>query len=246
MAAFADPPAFTYVVVGHYLSCLGPVIASVWWSSSRHDWVGFAGRRRWVGFAVIGLCWRDSSSLGWIRPCWSFVDGRSCTRRSFVVGWDSSPLGWIRWRWSSLGWIRPLWSSTRCDFLSFAAAGAEASSKLLSFTSLSLWSFVLLVSTSPLSFRRHLVGSVGFKIVRVSQGKRDERKRATTNVVAHFRDAPYGPPISWVPPCGPPSPDPPSSENELPTSFWKGEGQLRLGSVLSLLGRWCLSQHPSQ
>jgi len=36
---------------------------------------------------------------------------------------------------------------------------------------------------------------------------------------AHFRDAPPGPPTSWVPP------NPPSSDDEPPTSLWRGEGR---------------------
>jgi hypothetical protein len=45
-----------------------------------------------------------------------------------------------------------------------------------------------------------------------------------TYVVAHFRDAPPGPPTAF-PPCVPRSPNPPSSDDEPPTSLWRGEGQ---------------------
>ena len=50
------------------------------------------------------------------------------------------------------------------------------------------------------------------------------RKRTTTFIVVHFHDALHGPPIPWVPPCVSPTPIPPLSELELPTSLWKGEG----------------------
>jgi len=42
-------------------------------------------------------------------------------------------------------------------------------------------------------------------------------------------DAPNGPPIPWVPPRIPPSPIPPSSELEPPTSLWTGEGRMERG-----------------
>ncbi len=42
-------------------------------------------------------------------------------------------------------------------------------------------------------------------VVSGGRGKKECRKRATTKVVAHFHDTPAGPPISWVPPCIPPS-----------------------------------------
>ena len=54
MVACVNPPAFTYVVVGCYLSYLGPLIASAWWSSSPWHWAGFAG---------VGLRWGDPSAL---------------------------------------------------------------------------------------------------------------------------------------------------------------------------------------
>jgi len=50
-------------------------------------------------------------------------------------------------------------------------------------------------------------------------GMRDWGKRATTNVMVHFRDAPHGPPTSWVPPYVSPYPNPPSNGNKLPTSL---------------------------
>jgi len=52
-----------------------------------------------------------------------------------------------------------------------------------------------------------------------------------------FRDALDGPPISWVPPCVSPSPIPPSSDDAPPTSLWRGEGQVRLWSILRILSR---------
>ena len=45
-----------------------------------------------------------------------------------------------------------------------------------------------------------------------------------TYVVARFRDAPPGPPTSWVPPGVPDSQNLPSSDDEPPTSLWRGEG----------------------
>ena len=50
-------------------------------------------------------------------------------------------------------------------------------------------------------------------------GMRDWGKRLTTNVVVRFRDAPHGPPTSWVPPYVSPYPNPPSNGNKLPTSL---------------------------
>src|SRR6266567_9409230 len=60
-------------------------------------------------------------------------------------------------------------------------------------------------------------------------GKKEGRKRATTKVMARFRDAPAGPPISWVPPCV--SPPYPLVERDCtrlhrPTSLWGGEGRV--------------------
>ena len=46
-----------------------------------------------------------------------------------------------------------------------------------------------------------------------------------TYVMAHFHDAPPGPPTSWVPPGVPHSPNPLSSDDEPPTSLWREEGQ---------------------
>jgi hypothetical protein len=46
-----------------------------------------------------------------------------------------------------------------------------------------------------------------------------------TYVMAHFRDTPPGPPTSWVPPGVPCSPNPLSSDDEPPTSLWRGEGR---------------------
>jgi len=49
------------------------------------------------------------------------------------------------------------------------------------------------------------------------------------------RDAPGGPLTSWIPPCGSPSPIPPSSgENEPPTSLWK-RGGAAVGGIYSVL-----------
>ena len=50
-------------------------------------------------------------------------------------------------------------------------------------------------------------------------GMRDWGKRVTTNVVVRFRDAPHGPPTSWVPPYVSPYPNPPSNGNKPPTSL---------------------------
>ena len=50
-------------------------------------------------------------------------------------------------------------------------------------------------------------------------GMRDWGKRATTNVVVRFRDAPHGPPTSWVPPYVSPYPNPLSNGNKPPTSL---------------------------
>ena len=59
-----------------------------------------------------------------------------------------------------------------------------------------------------------------------------KEKRAMTFVVARFRDALDGPPIPWVPPCVSP-PQFPSRVNMCPpTSLWRGEGRVRLSSVL--------------
>ena len=42
---------------------------------------------------------------------------------------------------------------------------------------------------------------------------------------ACFHDAPPGHPTSWFPPGVACSPNPPSSDDEPPTSLWRGEGQ---------------------
>jgi len=44
-------------------------------------------------------------------------------------------------------------------------------------------------------------------------------------------DTLHGPPIVWVPPGVSPSLIPPSSELELPTSLWKGEGWMQRDRV---------------
>jgi len=49
------------------------------------------------------------------------------------------------------------------------------------------------------------------------------------------------------PPCVPPSPIPPSSELEPPTSLWKGEGRIQWGLAFpSKVGQLYLSPHPSR
>ena len=50
-------------------------------------------------------------------------------------------------------------------------------------------------------------------------------KWVVTYVVAHFCDAPPGSPTSWVPPGVLHSQKLPSSNDEPPTSLWRGEGQ---------------------
>ena len=54
VAMCVNPLAFLYVVVGCYLTSLGPLIASAWWLSSLWHWAGFTG---------IGLRSGDSSAL---------------------------------------------------------------------------------------------------------------------------------------------------------------------------------------
>jgi hypothetical protein len=61
--------------------------------------------------------------------------------------------------------------------------------------------------------------------------KTEERKRTTIFIVVRFCDAPYRPPIPWVPPRVPPSAIPPSRELEPPTSLGKGEGRVGFDSV---------------
>jgi len=46
-----------------------------------------------------------------------------------------------------------------------------------------------------------------------------------TYVMARFRDAPRGPLTSWSPPGVSRSPNPLLSDDELPTSLWRGEGR---------------------
>src|SRR6266567_3637093 len=70
-------------------------------------------------------------------------------------------------------------------------------------------------------------------------GKKEGRKRATTKVMARFRDAPAGPPISWVPPCV--SPPYPLVERDCTGPHPSGEGRGGCGwmaRVGSELGRW--------
>ena len=70
-------------------------------------------------------------------------------------------------------------------------------------------------------------------------------------IVVRCQDVLDGPPTTWVSPCVSPfpiplyPPFPPLSEFELPTSLWKGEGQMQWGPhILNVL---CLdlSPHPS-
>jgi len=63
-----------------------------------------------------------------------------------------------------------------------------------------------------------------------------KEKRVTTNVVARFRDALDGPPIPWVPPCVSPPQFPSRVSMCPPTSLWRGEGRVRLSSVLGSPG----------
>jgi len=68
------------------------------------------------------------------------------------------------------------------------------------------------------------------ELVSWKEGRKEGRKRTTTKVVVRCRDAPNGPPTTWVslhvsPSSIPLSPAfPPSSEPAPPTSLWKGEG----------------------
>jgi len=113
VAAFVNPPTFVYVVVRGYLSSLGSLIESAWWSSICRYWVGFAGGHRWVGFANVGL---DSPALvfvGGIHRRWAgFAPVGRWSLGRIRRHWSS--LGWIRRRWSSLGWICLGWSCSRC------------------------------------------------------------------------------------------------------------------------------------
>jgi len=61
--------------------------------------------------------------------------------------------------------------------------------------------------------------------------------------MAHFRDTPDGPPISWVPPSAPPSPIPPSSEKEHPHPFEKGRGSW--GCILACEGAMEVEVEPT-
>jgi len=113
VATFVNPPMFVYVVVRRYLSSLGSLIESAWWSSVRRYWVGFASGRRWVGFADVGL---DSLALvfvGGIHRRWAgFAPVGHSSLGRIRQHWSS--LGWICRRWSSLGWICLRWSCSRC------------------------------------------------------------------------------------------------------------------------------------
>ena len=61
------------------------------------QWSSLGGiRRRWAGFDGVGLHWGDSSSLGWIYPCWSFVV-RWDSLSLVVVGVDSPALVVVGW-----------------------------------------------------------------------------------------------------------------------------------------------------
>ena len=61
-----------------------------------------------------------------------------------------------------------------------------------------------------------------------------------------FHDTPRGPPNSWVSPPVSTSRIPPSSENEPPTSLWKGEGWVEMHPHLwGKLRGWDLGPHPS-
>jgi hypothetical protein len=52
---------------------------------------------------------------------------------------------------------------------------------------------------------------MGFEIIRGLGKEVIREERATTSVVARFRDALDGPPTCWVPPCVSVTPIPPSS-----------------------------------
>jgi len=59
--------------------------------------------------------------------------------------------------------------------------------------------------------------------------------------VVHCVDVLDGPPTPWVPPRVSPSPIPPSSKQKLPTSLWKGEGQMQWHLGFSVSGGVCIS-----
>ena len=68
-----------------------------------------------------------------------------------------------------------------------------------------------------------------------------------SGIMVFFRDIPHRPPTSWVPPCIAPSLTPPSSDDELPTSLWKGMGQVWLGqSSCTCWGCFQSGPHPSR
>ena len=74
---------------------------------------------------------------------------------------------------------------------------------------------------------------------RVVSGGEGRRKWAMTFVVARFCDALCRPPISWVPPCVPPTVPPGRAVSNRPTSLYRGEGHVwGVVQVASELGRW--------
>ena len=82
-----------------------------------------------------------------------------------------------------------------------------------------------------------VVGTVWGSISLVVVGEEVKREKwATTNIVARFCDTLDGPPIYWVLPCVFPPQFPRRAGMWLPTSLWKGEGRVRLSSVLRIPG----------
>jgi len=74
-------------------------------------------------------------------------------------------------------------------------------------------------------------GTVWGSISLVVVGEKVKRE-----IVVCFRDTLDGPPIYWVLPCVFPPQLPRRAGMWPPTSLWKGEGQVRLSSVLRILG----------
>jgi hypothetical protein len=199
VAAVVNPPASAYVVIGRYLSSLGPLIASAWWSSSR---------RRWAEFTGVGLHW------GFITPppCQLVLPAPWCfaclppTRLTLTL---------LLLLVLGLPFLLPLVSPLLLLFLVVSPLLVSSSSSTTSTTSSSL----------PFSMAPHRSAISPLLLV------------ASPLAPPHCFRLPGRCVTLWIlllstscrclgPLRLPPSPDPPPSATNPPTSLWKGEGRM--------------------
>jgi hypothetical protein len=173
--------------------------------------------RRWVVPSVVGLC----TLRRWVVP--SVV---GCTLRRWVV---PSVVGLYP---PSLAALRRWGSALRCWVVP-SVVGLHPSSSGLVVVALAkpAWSVVVMRC-----FLIEAVWHCGWKGQSGGwNGRRNEENEPRHSSWFVFHDVLYGPPTPWVPPCVSPSPIPPSSELEPPTSLWKGEGRMQRGPSFEVL-----------